>query len=56
MKISIPKMRMDLEVVEVISLHSHTFPIHLRNMFEPSHAFVSFLIHFPYQCWLQTPS
>jgi hypothetical protein len=56
MRISIPKVRTNLEVIEVISLHSHTFLIHLRNMFEPSHALVSFLIHFPYQCWLQTQS
>jgi hypothetical protein len=56
MKISIPKVRMNLEVIEVISFHSQTFPIHLRNVSEQSHALVSFLIHFPCQCWLQTQS
>ncbi len=56
MKVWIPKVRTNLEVIEVISLHFHTFPIHFMNMFEPSHALVVFLIHFPYQCWLQTQS
>lgn len=56
MKVSSPKVRTNLEVIEVISLHSHKFPIHLKNMFEPSHALIPFLIYFPYQCWLQTQS
>jgi hypothetical protein len=47
-EVSTSKMGMHLEIMGILHLHSHTLIIHLKNMYEPCHAFTSFLIHLSY--------